>query len=107
VQRVLSGGDHLALANDYFSLNMEAKDVTDRVRNAIPVLMKQFSLGEREAKVLLKGMIVENEQEMRRVALELERGGISEDVKKYLDGMAVMLGGNSFWSATCPRYKLK
>jgi hypothetical protein len=101
------GGDNMALANDYFSWDMETRDVTDRVRNAVPVLMKQFSLGEREAKVLLKGMIVENEQEMRRVALELERGGISVDVKKYIDGMAVMLGGNSFWSATCPRYRLQ
>ena len=37
-------GGVLALTNDYFSWNKEKLQSTDRVRNAVPLLMRQYSL---------------------------------------------------------------
>ncbi|KAK7464983.1 hypothetical protein VKT23_006191 [Stygiomarasmius scandens] len=98
-----SSGRVMALTNDYWSWDMEKKESTDRVRNAIPVVMQQYSMNEKDARIFVKGMIVDAEQKTWKLGLDLKKDG-SETVKKYVDGMFYLLGGSGFWSSTCPRY---
>ncbi|KAF2747008.1 terpenoid synthase [Sporormia fimetaria CBS 119925] len=93
----------MALTNDYFSWNMEKHEATDRVRNAVPIAMKQYNLSEKRAKAIVKGLAMDAENETRRLGLDLRNMG-SERLRKNVEGMEVMLGGNCFWSACCPRY---
>lgn len=98
-------GGVLALTNDYFSWRKEKYQATDRVRNAIPLLMRQYSIKEEQARLLLKGIIVEEEEKAKRLRLELEaRPNLSDDMKRYIEALELYSGGNCYWSATCPRY---
>jgi len=98
-------GGILALTNDYFSWNKESLQSTDRIRNAVPLLMRQYSLPKEQAKLLLKGMIVEEEEKAKRLRLALERSDtLSSDLKRYIEALELYSGGNCYWSATCPRY---
>lgn len=98
-------GGVLALTNDYFSWRKEKLQTTDRVRNAVPLLMRQFQLPEQQARMLLKGMIVDEEERAKRLRIKLEsRPDCSEDLKRYIEALELYSGGNCYWSATCPRY---
>lgn len=54
-------GNALNLINDYFSWNIEKDQETDRVRNGVVVLMKEHNITVDAAKMLLLGVIVEQE----------------------------------------------
>jgi hypothetical protein len=85
---------------------MEKKKVVDRsagIHNAIPVVMKQFSMNEQDAKTFVKGLTVDAEDCMWKLGLDLKKTG-SESIKAYVDAMILLMGANGFWSATCPRY---
>jgi hypothetical protein len=98
-------GGVLALTNDYFSWRKEKYQATDRVRNAVPLLMRQYSIKEEQARLLLKGIIVEEEEKAKRLRLALEaRPNLSKDMKRYIEALELYAGGNCYWSATCPRY---
>ncbi|KAJ3743730.1 isoprenoid synthase domain-containing protein [Lentinula detonsa] len=95
----------VGLTNDFFSWEMERQQATDRIRNAIPVLMKEHSVSELRAKLMLKEVIIEEE----RKAKELKDRIMSqpegrEQLKRYVTGMEFFASGYSFWCATCPRY---
>ncbi|KIJ30667.1 hypothetical protein M422DRAFT_97048, partial [Sphaerobolus stellatus SS14] len=51
----------VGLKNDYFSWGKEKYLSSDRIWNALPILMKQFNLPEKEAEWMLKGMIINEE----------------------------------------------
>lgn len=94
-----------SLSNDYFSWKMERLQTTDRVRNAVPILMRQYSLQEKEAKSLLRGMVIDEEERMKRLRMALEsREDFSIELKRYMQGQEFAGGGHAYWSATCPRY---
>ncbi|TFK35720.1 isoprenoid synthase domain-containing protein [Crucibulum laeve] len=98
-------GGVLALTNDYFSWRKEKFQFTDRVRNAVPLLMNQYKLGQDQARLLLKGIIVDEEERAKRLRMELEaRPNLSSDMKRYIEALELYSGGNCYWSATCPRY---
>ncbi|KAF9002154.1 isoprenoid synthase domain-containing protein [Cyathus striatus] len=97
-------GGVLALTNDYFSWRKEKWQTTDRIRNAVPLLMRQYSLKEKQAKLLLKGIIVEEEERAKALRMKLESRELSNNMKRYIEGLELYAGGNSYWSATCPRY---
>ncbi|KAF9480491.1 terpenoid synthase [Pholiota conissans] len=102
-ERIL--GSVLALTNDYFSWRKEKLQYTDRVRNAVPILMRQYNIPEPQARLLLKGFIVEEEEKAKRIRMKLEsRPDLSVDFVRYLDMLELYCGGNCYWSATCPRY---
>jgi Terpene synthase family 2, C-terminal metal binding len=85
-------GGVLALTNDYFSWK-EKLQSTDRVRNVVPLLMRQYFLPQEQAKLLLKGMIVEEEEKAKRLRLELEsRNGMSSDLKRYIEALELYSG---------------
>jgi hypothetical protein len=95
----------LALTNDYFSWRKEKHQSTDRMRNGVPILMRQYKLPESQARMLLKGIIVEEEEKAKRLRLKLEsRPDLSPDFKRYLEALELYCGANCYWSATCPRY---
>ncbi|KAF8966743.1 isoprenoid synthase domain-containing protein [Flammula alnicola] len=98
-------GGVLALTNDYFSWRKEKLQSTDRIRNAVPLLMRQYSLPEDQARLLLKGIIIEEEEKAKKLRMKLEsRPDLSSDLKRYIEALELYSGGNCYWSATCPRY---
>ena len=100
----LSAGRAMGLTNDLYSWNVERNDPADRQWNAVPVIMKQYDLLEEDAIVYLKGMIVQHEQRTRQLGAELVARCGSTKMARYVDATGLMLGGNCFWSASCPRY---
>jgi len=97
-------GGVLALTNDYFSWKKEKLQSTDRVRNAVPILMRQYGLPQDAARILLKGMIVDEEEKAKRLRMGLEAGEMSAELERYVEALELYSGGNCYWSATCPRY---
>jgi len=54
---------------------------------------------------LLKGIIVNEEEKVRKLNLEMDtRKDVSEDLKNYTSALGLFAAGYSFWCATCPRY---
>ncbi|OTA55423.1 terpenoid synthase [Hypoxylon sp. EC38] len=101
----VSAGRVMGLTNDLYSWNVERTEPGDRQWNAVPIIMRQYKLSEEDATVFLRGLIVYHEQQTRKLALEvLKRTGDSPKMVKYVNAMGLMLGGNCFWSSTCPRY---
>ncbi|KAI1201898.1 terpenoid synthase [Nemania serpens] len=104
----MSAGRVMGLTNDLYSWNVErteAIDSADRKWNAVPVIMQQYDLNEEDANVFLRGLIVHHEQMTRELGqVLLRRFGYSPTMTKYVESVGLMLGGNCFWSATCPRY---
>lgn len=104
----MSAGRVMGLTNDLYSWNVErteAVDSEDRKWNAVPVIMKQYELNEEDAAVFLRGLIGHHEQVTRELGqVLLRRFAYSATMTKYVENVGLMLGGNCFWSATCPRY---
>ncbi|KAF9068428.1 isoprenoid synthase domain-containing protein, partial [Rhodocollybia butyracea] len=93
----------VGLTNDYFSWQMERGQPTDR--NAVPVLMKEYNLPDEQARTLLKGIIVNEEEKVRKLNSEMDtRKGVSEDLENYTSALGLFAAGYSFWCSTCPRY---
>ncbi|KAL0056879.1 hypothetical protein AAF712_016508 [Marasmius tenuissimus] len=96
-------GRVMALTNDYWSWEMEKKEAVHRsagIRNAVPVVMKQYSLSEKDAKIFIKGLTVQAEEAAWKLGLILKE----TTVKAYVYAMLLLMGGSGFWSATSPRY---
>ncbi|TGJ82847.1 hypothetical protein E0Z10_g5919 [Xylaria hypoxylon] len=104
----MSAGRVMGLTNDLYSWNVErteAVDSEDRKWNAVPVIMQQYDLCEEDAAVFLRGLIVHHEQVTRELGQVLmRRFAYSQTMTRYVESVSLMLGGNCFWSATCPRY---
>ncbi|KAI1366075.1 terpenoid synthase [Xylaria arbuscula] len=104
----MSAGRVMGLTNDLYSWNVErteAVDSADRKWNAVPVIMQQYDLNEEDAAVFLRGLIGHHEQVTRELGQTLlRRFNYSSTMTKYVESVGLMLGGNCFWSATCPRY---
>ncbi|CAI6072571.1 unnamed protein product [Clonostachys chloroleuca] len=101
----LSAGRAMGLTNDLYSWNVERHDRGERQWNAVPVIMESCRLCENDAIVFVKGLVIHHEQETRRLGLELQkRSGNSHKIQKYIKATGFMLGGNCFWSSSCPRY---
>ncbi|THU80458.1 terpenoid synthase [Dendrothele bispora CBS 962.96] len=91
------------LVNDYFSWNMEKSQI--RFRNAVPVLMKQYSITEASALSLLKDIITRQIHQQQSFKRELESTEISRDMKQYIEGLEHLAGGYIHWCAVCSRYR--
>ncbi|KAI1317874.1 terpenoid synthase [Xylariaceae sp. FL0255] len=101
----LSSGRVMGLTNDLYSWTVEKTDARGRQWNAVRVIMSQHKLSEADALVFLRGLIMVHEQETLRLGAELlEESASSAKMIRYVSAMELMLGGNCFWSATCPRY---
>ena len=92
----------VGLVNDYFSWEREKQQEqdSDRIRNGVAVLKKQYGLLDAAAKEEVKKILIEEERKIKAVPRE----GKSAGLNRYLDGLEMFAGGYSFWCATCPRY---
>ncbi|KAJ3743731.1 isoprenoid synthase domain-containing protein [Lentinula detonsa] len=95
----------VGLTNDYFSWAMERQETTDRIRNAVAVLMKEHSISETQAQIMLKEVIVNEEKKAKKLRDNImNQSKADEELKRYVTGMELFAAGYSFWCATCPRY---
>ena len=94
----------VGLTNDFFSWEMERSETSDRVRNAVPVLMVEHSVHEDQAKLMLKKIILNEESRASELRRKIESAaGSSEQLKRWISAMELFAAGYSFWCATCPR----
>lgn len=99
-------GNVLGLTNDYFSWNIEKDQTTDRVRNGVRVLMKEHNVTADVAKVLLLGVIVEEEAKAANLKEKRLKEPVSEEVALYFEAIELYVGGSCYWHATAPRYQV-
>lgn len=102
----ISMGTVLSLMNDYFSWAIEAGQETDRVRNGVHVLIKQYGLSADVARSTLLGMMIEEEAHAVRLREQCLKGPVSDGVRQYIEAMELYVGGACFWTATAPRYQM-
>lgn len=99
-------GNVFGLTNDYFSWSVEKDQQTDRVRNGVRVLMKEHNIPADVAKVMLLGVIIEQESKAAKIKEERLRQPVSEQVLRYFQAIEFYVGGSCFWHATAPRYQI-
>ncbi|KAB8235593.1 terpene synthase family protein [Aspergillus alliaceus] len=100
-----SMGIILGLTNDYFSWHVEKDQDTDRVRNAVRVLMKEYGVLDTVARTLLRGMIVDEEEKACRLKEKILASSPSLAIVEYIKAIELYVGGSCYWHATAPRYK--
>ncbi|KAI2853848.1 hypothetical protein CBS147343_8656 [Aspergillus niger] len=85
-----SMGIILGLTNDYYSWAVEKDQVTDRMRNAVRVLMNEYNVPDTIAKSLLRGLIVDEEEKAARLKREILDDGPSAAVMQYIDAIELV-----------------
>ncbi|KAF5345942.1 hypothetical protein D9758_011430 [Tetrapyrgos nigripes] len=110
------------LGNDYYSWDREKKHYSgcsDRLMNAVPVLMREHSIEEDEAKEVLKEVIVDQASSVEELMEQLGVGGgdgkreepiygrmQKPELRRYLEALEYLAGGYVYWCSTCPRYRI-
>lgn len=102
-----------ALTNDYWSWNKEVANNNQhsmRIMNGVTVLGKEKGVGIEEALRMLKELALVHERQAADLCaefLELESTHPrSNDFYKYVEAHLWFIGGNSYWSSTCRRYRI-
>lgn len=102
--------DVAVLINDYYSYDKEAalhrmRKNPGRAFNGVAVSMVQHSITKEEALAMLKGMILEAEQQHVTAFEEAQRENrLTEKLFRYVEGWRHFTSGNSLWHAASPRY---
>ncbi|CDM38337.1 Terpenoid synthase [Penicillium roqueforti FM164] len=99
-------GNVLGLTNDYFSWNIEKDQETDRVRNGVVVLMKEYHTTADAAKMILLGVIVEQESLAAKLKEERLKKPASKEILQYFEAIELYVGGSCYWHSTAPRYQV-
>ncbi|KAJ5789033.1 uncharacterized protein N7518_006044 [Penicillium psychrosexuale] len=99
-------GNVLGLTNDYFSWNIEKDQETDRVRNGVVVLMKEYHTTADAAKMMLLGVIVEQESLAAKLKEERLKKPASKEILQYFEAIELYVGGSCYWHSTAPRYQV-
>lgn len=99
-------GNVLGLTNDYFSWNVEKDQDTDRMRNGVMVLMKEHNTSAEAAKMMLLGIIVEQEGKAARLKEERLKQPVSNEILQYFEAIELYVGGSCYWHSTAPRYQI-
>lgn len=99
-------GNVLGLTNDYFSWNVEKDQDTDRMRNGVMVLMKEHNTSAEAAKMMLLGIIVEQEGKAARLKEERLKQPVSNEILRYFEAIELYVGGSCYWHSTAPRYQI-
>ncbi|KAJ7231670.1 isoprenoid synthase domain-containing protein [Mycena rebaudengoi] len=92
----------VGLTNDYFSYHKEQRAPDNRGCSTVPIVKKQYSMSDRDALLFVKGLAVDAEETVVKLAGPLKES--SPNVKKYIEGVEHLLGGSCFWAASAPRY---
>ncbi|RAL03065.1 terpene synthase family protein [Aspergillus ibericus CBS 121593] len=99
-------GNVLGLTNDYFSWHIEKDQETDRMRNAVMVLMKEHRVTAEAAKMMLLGIIVDEESRAAKLKEERLKSPTSQDILQYFEAIELYVGGSCYWHSTAPRYQI-
>ncbi|KAF2170473.1 hypothetical protein M409DRAFT_64201 [Zasmidium cellare ATCC 36951] len=99
-------GNVLGLTNDYFSWNVEKDQPTDRIRNAVRVLMKEHGIESGAAQMMLLGIIIEEESRAATLKQDRLKSSVSEELRRYFEAIELYVGGSCYWHATAPRYQI-
>ncbi|OOG00065.1 hypothetical protein ASPCADRAFT_512610 [Aspergillus carbonarius ITEM 5010] len=99
-------GNVLGLTNDYFSWNVEKDQPTDRVRNGVMVLMKEYNVTADAARMMLLGIIVNEESRAAKLKEERLKRPISREILQYFEAIELYVGGSCYWHSTAPRYQV-
>lgn len=83
-------GNVLGLTNDFFSWNVEKDQDTDRMRDGVMVLMEEHNTSAEAAKMMLLGIIVEQEGKAARLKEERQKQPVSNEILQYFE--AIVLG---------------
>lgn len=102
----LAMGNILGLTNDYFSWEVEKDQPTDRIRNGVRVLMREYNLPSGAARELLLGMIVKEESKAARLRDTRLKHPVSKELSMYIEAIELYVGGSCYWHATAPRYRI-
>ncbi|KFX96691.1 hypothetical protein O988_05211 [Pseudogymnoascus sp. VKM F-3808] len=103
----------MVLTNDYFSYPKEKalhplQDPPGALFNAVPILMVEHGISEDDALALVKQMVIEAEQEHGMLLEELEQeGGLSTDLRQFINACRMATGGFHIWHASNPRYDVE
>ncbi|KAK7911045.1 fusicoccadiene synthase [Apiospora marii] len=100
---------NLGLTNDLYSYQKEYETAMalgqDYVVNVIWVLMEEHGITEDEAKDMCRTKIKQTIVDFRQIVRDTNaRTDISNETKRYLEGLLYSLSGNLVWSIDCPRY---
>ncbi|KAJ3516584.1 hypothetical protein NM208_g14825 [Fusarium decemcellulare] len=80
----LSAGRVMALTNDLYSWNVERQNTVDPPWNVLPIIIDQYKLTERDAIIFTRGLIIQHEEETRRLGAEvLEYSDNSQKMQNY------------------------
>ena len=101
----LTMGKILGLTNDYFSWNVEQHQPTDRIRNAVRVLMKEYGIDSSAAQSMLLGIIGQEESKAAKLKQLRLESPISHELSRYFEAIELYVGGSCYWHATAPRYQ--
>ncbi|UJO20326.1 Terpene cyclase ATR13 [Fulvia fulva] len=99
-------GNVLGLTNGYFSWNVEKHQPTDRIRNAMRVLMKEHNIDSEAAQSMLLGIIVQEETSAAQLKQRRLQAPVSEALGQYFEAIELYVGGSCYWHATAPRYQI-
>lgn len=99
-------GNVLGLTNDYFCWNVEKDQDTDRMRNGVMVLMKELKTSAEAAKMMLLGIIVEQEVQAATLKEERLKQSVSNEILQYFEAIELYVGGSCYWHSTAPRYRI-
>ncbi|KAJ6126690.1 hypothetical protein N7523_002302 [Penicillium sp. IBT 18751x] len=99
---------NFSLINDYWSWAKEireSKEGTQRMMNAVSVIMRTRQVSEEESLQIVKELAIECDQNLLKAYHDLSaQPGISQDFRKYLAAHLWLCAGNSYWSSICHRY---
>lgn len=103
-----SMGAVMGLTNDYFSWNVEKDRETDRLRNAVRVLMTEYQVPDRVAKAQLKEIILDEEEKACRAKHKVLESYDSPPPKisEYFEAIELYIGGCCYWHTTAPCYRV-
>ncbi|GAB1213239.1 hypothetical protein ATERTT37_002388 [Aspergillus terreus] len=103
-----SMGAVMGLTNDYFSWNVEKDRETDRVRNAVRVLMTEYQIPDRVAKAQLKEIILDEEEKACRAKHKVLESYDSPPPKisQYFEAIELYIGGCCYWHTTASCYRV-
>ena len=99
-------GNVLGLTNDYFIWEIEKDQDTDRMRNGAKVLMEEHGTTADAARMMLLGLIVEQESRAAKLKAERLKSPTSEAILQYFEAIELYVGGSCYWHSTAPRYQV-
>lgn len=86
------------------SWKRERLQISDRILNAVPLLMKQYRIPEKAAVDMVRGLVVEQETRILATPRELRKTpSLSDDALAYVEGIERYAGGMFYWYLLSPR----